>query len=481
MGDYRPDNERIMQIRTFIDANRRNMVEELKALCRVCSVRGEAMPHAPFGPNAAAGLEAASVLCENHGLTVRREPDRGYSIAGSEPSDKTIGIFCHCDTVMPNGEWIFTSPYVPVERNGLIIGRGVKDNKGSVLTSLYAMLALKNAGIELKHPVSLILGSNEETGMVDMKYFGENEKWPKLSLVPDCEYPVCRGEKTYYRYIAESGETFEDILDFNSGSGRGSVCAQTRTVVRASEKLEKELTAAAEGRTDVKLGHDEEGNIVITAFGVAAHGSTPKRGINAGGIAGELLLACPSLSDSDRRIISAAEPVFKDCLGRPFGIEHFDEDFRDLTTVITVIETVEGHLRLNGGVNHGTRQDGEELFGRIASYYSSFGWNSWHEAFDFGFLHEGDDDLLIDKMNDVYLALHGKQDMRLYVTPGGTYARRIPNAYAVGIEVPYTKKPEDFPIGHGLVHQPDECMPVDSLLNGAEMLAAMLIAIDEEL
>ena len=53
--------------------------------------------------------------------------------------------------------------------DGRIYGRGTMDDKGPAMAALYALLALKESGAELKRRVRVIFGLNEETGGADMK------------------------------------------------------------------------------------------------------------------------------------------------------------------------------------------------------------------------------------------------------------------------------------------------------------------------
>ena len=59
---------------------------------------------------------------------------------------------------------------------------------------------------------------------------------------------------------------------------------------------------------------------------------------------------------------------------------------------------------------------------------------------------------------------------------GGTYARKLQNAYSIGLTVPYIPDPFVSPAkGHGGPHEADEHLPIDSFL-GAVALAAEVVA-----
>jgi succinyl-diaminopimelate desuccinylase len=79
--------------------------------------------------------------------------------------------------------------------NGRIYGRGVSDDKGPALGALYAMRAVREASIPLKHRVRLIAGCDEETGMTDMAYYRAHSDLPDYGFSPDAEYPLINIEK----------------------------------------------------------------------------------------------------------------------------------------------------------------------------------------------------------------------------------------------------------------------------------------------
>ena len=474
-----PDSELQSKVRAFIDASREDILNDLSALVRIPSVRGESAPNAPFGEGPAAALEAASALLERCGFEVQRHPQYGYSVSPAVKGSEDIGLFCHCDTVGVNGVWLYAEPFEPVVKDGWLYGRGVKDDKGGVINALYAVLALKNAGVQLRHGIRLVLGSNEETGMKDMEYFAENETMPRISLVPDCEFPVCWGEKSYFDYRAEAPRAFENILDFNSGSGRGSVCSEIRVVLRAGDALRAELKAASAEVAGSELTEDADGNCVLLAHGVSVHACTPQNGLQAGGIATEVLLRCPSLGENDLTLLAAMDEVFHGVFGEPFGLEFFDKDFKENTFAITAVYLKDGRPCLESYPHYAPHMTIDGIWSAVKAWYEAIGWSIELLDNDLGFTVGEEDREMLSVLNDTFIELRGGKEKDIYITRSGTYARKLKNAYATGIEVPKTAVfPSYFPQGHGLVHQPDECIPVEALMDGIEMTAMMLLALD---
>ncbi len=88
----------------------------------------------------------------------------------------------------------YGASYLP--EHDVMISRGVDDNKGSAIATLFAMRFLREIGWPMKHGLQLICGTSEETGMQDMQYLKENGmRFSKVSLVPDAGFPVNYGQK----------------------------------------------------------------------------------------------------------------------------------------------------------------------------------------------------------------------------------------------------------------------------------------------
>ena len=59
-------------------------------------------------------------------------------------------------------------------RDGWMIGRGVADDKGPMVATLYALKFLKEEGVSLRYPIRALVGDNEETHMHDVDYYLAN-------------------------------------------------------------------------------------------------------------------------------------------------------------------------------------------------------------------------------------------------------------------------------------------------------------------
>lgn len=105
-----------------------------------------------------------------------------------------MAIIGHLDVVPAGSGWSH-EPYGGEIADGKMYGRGTLDDKGPVISCLYAMKALKDAGFVPEPTVRLILGLDEESGWKGIKYYFEKEKRPDYGFTPDADFPLINGEK----------------------------------------------------------------------------------------------------------------------------------------------------------------------------------------------------------------------------------------------------------------------------------------------
>ncbi len=104
-----------------------------------------------------------------------KRPNMIAKIRG-ESSDKTIWVMAHMDVVPPGDLKLWdTDPYKVVKKEGRIYGRGVEDNHHGIITSLFALKGLKEAGVTPAYDIGIALVSDEETGSkYGIQYLLEN-------------------------------------------------------------------------------------------------------------------------------------------------------------------------------------------------------------------------------------------------------------------------------------------------------------------
>ncbi len=95
------------------------------------------------------------------GVTSAR-PNVVCSIPGTEHEGKTLILTTHMDTVAPSG--YSRDPWGGQIEDGRLYGLGAADAKAQIAAMVYAMAALRQAGIKLKGQVTLAFVVDEESG-----------------------------------------------------------------------------------------------------------------------------------------------------------------------------------------------------------------------------------------------------------------------------------------------------------------------------
>ena len=90
-----------------------------------------------------------------------------------------------------------TDPFELVLKDGHLYGRGVVDDKGPVIASLYAMKYLKDSGVQPDKKIMLIVGTREEIVWEDMDHFKEEFPLPDYGFSPDGAFPIYNRENGY--------------------------------------------------------------------------------------------------------------------------------------------------------------------------------------------------------------------------------------------------------------------------------------------
>lgn len=173
------------------------LLDEIVNLVKIDSTESEAKPDAPFGTGVRQALDHTLALAGKLGFeTVDVDHYFGYASYRTKECAEPgyIGAVGHLD-VVPAGTGWKEPPFSGFRENGVLYGRGVLDNKGPILSCLYAAYALKTLELPLKREIRILFGCDEETGFEDLKYYLQKEQPPVMGFTPDCKYPVVYAER----------------------------------------------------------------------------------------------------------------------------------------------------------------------------------------------------------------------------------------------------------------------------------------------
>ncbi|MBD3175419.1 MAG: M20/M25/M40 family metallo-hydrolase, partial [Armatimonadia bacterium] len=161
-----------------IDDGREEIVRLTSRLLAVESVRPEPPGgEDPIGAGCRECLELAADLCRQRGMEVRTHGDQ-VVVAEMGAGAENVAFAIHVDTV-PAGDGWTHPPFGGVVTEGEVWGRGAQDDKGPLASVLGALDAITELGLPLRRRVTLVIGSDEETGVWrDLNAFHAAEPMP---------------------------------------------------------------------------------------------------------------------------------------------------------------------------------------------------------------------------------------------------------------------------------------------------------------
>ena len=451
------------KIDRYIEEHADAMFQDLADLIAIESVRGEPEPDAPYGRGPKRALDHMLKLAASYGFETKNcENQLGYATIGS--ADKYICAISHLDVVPPGNDWD-SDPYTLTEREGYFIGRGVMDDKGPAIATLYALRFLKDSGIPLRYETRAIFGTNEESGMDDVRYFIDKYPAPAVSFTPDANFPVSFAEKGVCRGFITSGQILENILDFRGGVAKNAVADLAEATVRCQGEL-----SPAE---NIEVERAGDGLWHITAHGVSKHACTPQRSVNAIGVLARYLLANDIPGAGEKRFLEFLLPMLSEIHGESYGLVRRDDVFPgSLTLIGGTMEVSDGRLVQSFDCRYVTGMSSEEVIGQLAACAGDIAEVTLFE--DEPVYNIGPDNPAIQLCYE--LCREYRDDGRApYASVGGTYARHMPNAFAFG---PQYFKP-DAPDFVGAIHAKNEGIGKEQLKLAAKIYTAALLALQE--
>lgn len=464
----------------WLEQNREKILNMWMDLIRIPSVQSAPAPHAPFGPDCARALKTSCDYLKSLNVDVTHNEDAGYLFADYGNGPRSIGLFAHSDVVPVGDGWIYTDPFEPIIRDGLLIGRGSGDNKNGVIASWCILAMLQACNIPLKNRVRVVVGSNEESGMKDIEAYVRNESMPDICLVPDTGFPCALGEKGILRLWAKCDHPLKAVRSMKGGDAFNVVLDQTNTVLEPNEALALELQQRCSGDNRFALTVNPDGTIHLQAFGIAKHAAGPQNSLCATWLTTQLLASCESLPAEDRQILSATATYLQDCYGEALGIAHTDSRFGCLTCANGMVDLEDGHLKVSLDIRYGTEQAPDELEQKLHRAWNKANFQIVYMDNRPGYTTDPDSPVPA-AVTAVAEELSGRT-MTCTLMQGGTYGRYLKNAFPVGTRILHVdhESPERFmPDGHGGAHQCDEAVDIESFFLGVRVLAHYVLTCDE--
>ena len=322
------------QIEQWVEAHRRELIEDIKTLVRIRSDKGDALPGKPYGEGPAAALDQALRIAESYGFRVKNYDNYVGTVDFLPENDHHLDILSHLDVVPVADGWTVTAPFDPVERDGRLYGRGTADDKGPSIAALYAARCVRELGIPLRHNVRLIWGCDEECGSSDIEHYFRLEPQAQYTFTPDAEFPLINLEKGGLNGTItgeyEKTDTLPRVCSIDAGLKINVVPDQCRMVIEGMRKGVAEIyCASAKEKTGVSFRVRDlgENRIEIQAQGTGAHAASPEMGNNAITATLELvsLMHFPASEQNEKLCALSKLLPHGDFLGEGLGVAMSDE------------------------------------------------------------------------------------------------------------------------------------------------------------
>lgn len=418
-----------------------------------------------------------------------------------DPEKPLVGIASHIDVVTAQGEWTHP-PFAGEIADGILYGRGAQDDKGPLIQTLYAMHAVKQAGIELPVSVRIIVGTLEETGdWSDIEAYLREARPPDMGFTPDAEFPIINGERGMLSAVVSAqwdsaGVDDATGLEFVSlvGGERENIvpplCELTlRFPGEARSEVLKEIVRSTTGfvvenpGSNTTLQPNKERELpggrheaVVSFLGRRAHGSVPDKGHNAILDALKFIRDIETLPEPVRRFGAFLHIAGSEFDGSNIGFE-IDHPALGKTSVclaLTQIEPGRGSGLLN--IRPTLGYSAEAALDCVRAFADEF---ARATGMQISVSNKGGmmDPIYLDP-EDPALAPFVRAMQRgfrhvtrteagLLSIGGTTYAKAFPNTCAFGPSL-------DEPI---TIHEPDERVPVEAIIRNAKIYALTLAAL----
>ncbi|MEG0894925.1 MAG: M20/M25/M40 family metallo-hydrolase [Oscillospiraceae bacterium] len=158
------------KINQFLNIHKNEIVDNLCKLVKIESI-SKKDENFVYGKNSAAALEFCLNLAKEKNLSTQNHEYICGEVMLNKVSDKKrLVIASHCDVVECDDDNIYPNFYGEVVNN-YVVGRGVVDDKGPLIATLYALAFFKENNIPIKNDIRLLFGCNEENGMDDIFYY----------------------------------------------------------------------------------------------------------------------------------------------------------------------------------------------------------------------------------------------------------------------------------------------------------------------
>ncbi|WP_370309594.1 M20/M25/M40 family metallo-hydrolase [Sphingobium abikonense] len=163
------------------------------------------------------------------------------TIKGRDAALKPLLMIGHMDVVEADPKDWTRDPFVPVEDNGYIFGRGAEDNKYDVAMMVATLAQLKKEGWKPRRTVTLLLSGDEETDMATTRALAAKYQDAEMLLNGDGGGGLLSEEGKPVLYQLQAGEkTYADFeIGFTDAGGHSSAPTPGNPIYRLAKAIDR--------------------------------------------------------------------------------------------------------------------------------------------------------------------------------------------------------------------------------------------------
>ncbi|PKG55878.1 hypothetical protein CXF83_11385 [Shewanella sp. Choline-02u-19] len=381
--------------------------------------------------------------------------DHGYVIliGLGQQSDK-LGIITHGDVQPANPALWQQSPYEldMTSEPGKLIGRGTEDDKGAIVTAMYAMKSIKDHDIKLNRRIELMVYLAEESDWTPLKTFLTTFTPADINITIDAEYPVVTAEKGWSKIefvipkvTDENVTTQRPTLNQFSGGYFGSQVPQQAQaeISFADQKLINQLKQQATTQQGMHYRFEQQGSrLLIFADGKAAHSSTPEDGVNAVTHLAQLLAIHPwPKTTASLTQLFIHEMIGMGIYAEQFGDIAYQDDFMGpMSLAPTIVKSGEKGTQVMINLRRPLGKTPELLDSQAHAALEN--WQAKHQVKLVGLeTYWGEPMVMkdapqLDTLLDVFAHFTGVENPQPVAIGGSTNSKLFPNALSFGPAMP---------------------------------------------
>lgn len=432
-----------------IQGYQNDLVNDLVKILQMNTIATEQLDNkdAPFGDNLKDALIKVLELGESFGFKTKNIDNVAGHIEYGE-GEEIIAILCHLDVVPTGDGWTYP-PFSGTIVGDKIYARGALDDKGPLMSSLYAMKLLKDKGIKLNKRVRLIIGTDEESGSRCVKHYLTVEEQPTMGFSPDANFPLIYGEKGIMS-IDIIDKQKEDQFTLTSGD-RYNIVPDQATFTTTIDVKTAFTKYCQDNNFKYKIDNQD-----YYLYGKSSHAMEPEKGVNA-----FVNLAKFLKNHSDNQLVKFVGERLIDTRFNEINENFTDQEMGDLT-----VNVANASLNVNGGkvglnLRYPINWDKEGFIKRFASLANEY--NLEIKVISDSKPHYiSPNSQFIKTLHNAYIKYTNDTTSPLQTIGGGTYAREINNAVAFGMLMPGRDD---------VVHRVDEYVHISDLLTAAAIYA----------